>query len=191
MSSGEEGFEHKTRKLIYNYISAHPGSSFGVIRNFLDLNDSTLKYHLIYLERANQISSKREGKRRCYFCKGSQFVSQVGPIVFDPNLLTENQRRILTGIQAKPGITKKELIEQTKLNRKTVSYNLDKLLEQKKIWKVNHSGEVGYEYITKEKLYYEMYNRLLLKLLSDEIDEATFLRIKKKLESLDVEDIRI
>jgi hypothetical protein len=65
------------------------------------------------------------------------------------------------------------------------------LLEHQLIWKVQNDGEIGYEYITKEKLRYEMYNRLLMKLLANEIDEETFLKIKRKLERIDIEDVKI
>jgi DNA-binding MarR family transcriptional regulator len=105
------------------------------------------------------------------------------------NTLTRNQQRIIGVVRSKPGITKQDLIIKTRLNRKTLSYNLDRLLEQKLIWKVG--GETGYEYITKDKLRSEIYNRLLMKLLSDEIDEETFLKIKQKLETLDIDEIQI
>ena len=55
---GEE-LKHQTQKLIYNFISTHPGVSFSRIRNFFELNDSTLKYHLHYLEKNNRISSEK------------------------------------------------------------------------------------------------------------------------------------
>lgn len=191
MFGGEAALQHKTRKQIYNYISTHPGVSFGNIRNFLGLNESTLKYHLIYLERAREITSKPEGRRRCYFCAHQQssiLRSQPRAAHFD---LSGTQQRIVNLIRNRPGITKQDLISQTKLNRKTVSYNIDKLLEQKLIWQIKTENGIGFEYITKEKLRIEMYNQLLLKLLSDEIDEETFNRIKKKLETMDIDNIQV
>ncbi|WP_455391937.1 MarR family transcriptional regulator [[Eubacterium] cellulosolvens] len=191
MVGGEEGLEHRSRKLIYNYISTHPGVSFGGLRNFFDMNESTLKYHLHYLERANKISSRREGRRRCYFGTHTIRSEHIVQPTMALDDLTRAQKQILAMIRNKPGITKHELIQRTKLNRKTVSYNLEKFLDQKMIWKVKNSEEIGYEYITKDKLRSEIYNQLLLKLLSDEIDERTFLRIKKKLETIDVDEIKI
>jgi predicted transcriptional regulator len=191
MFGGEAGFEHKTRKLIYNYISTNPGASFGTIRNFFDLNDSTLKYHLNYLEKSKRIVSHREGRRRCYFCKyQDEFAYQHKPEA-KVELLNVNQKRILNTIRTKPGITQKDIIAKTKLNRKTISYNLEKLLEYKLIWKVKSSGEIGYEHITKDKLRKEIYHKLLMKLLSDEIDEETFLKIKRKLETLDLNEVEV
>ena len=111
--------------------------------------------------------------------------------LYDPEYtdLNKNQKRILNMIKNEPGITRTQLLKRTRLNRKTLSYNVDRLIEQDRIWKVKTNNGVGYEYITKEKLQKEIYNRLLMKLLSDEIDEETFLRVKKKLEKMDTEEL--
>ncbi len=189
MFGGEEGLEHKTRKLIYNYISTHPGASFSVIKDFFDLNESTLKYHLHFLEKNNRIISQREGRQRLYFCEGVKNVDFHYPQKVKMLNLSRSQQRMLTLIKRQPGIGKHELLNFTRMNRRTLNYNLEKLLEQKLIWKVKNAGKIGYEFITKEKLRKEIYNKLLMKLLSDEIDEEKFLRIKKKLEMLDVDEI--
>lgn len=189
MESGEEGLGHLTRKQIFNYISSHPGSSFGNIRSIFELNESTLKYHLNYLERTKKIESRKEGRRRCYYCQGEYGEDEIGTVVRSEPTLTANQQRIINVIRRRPGITNKDLVARTKLNRKTVSYNLERLIEKKVLWKIKADGVIGYEYITEEKLRKEMYNQLLIQLLSDEIDEDTFLKIKKKLESLDIDEI--
>jgi predicted transcriptional regulator len=189
MAGGEEGLEHKTRKLIFNYVLSHPGSSFGIIRDFFDLNDSTLKYHLHFLERNNKITSKREGRNRCYFSTSKREFKFQTPI--QNQTLNTTQKQILNIIDNNPGIIKKELLNKTQLNRKTLEYNLNKLIDHKIIWKVKNSTEIGYEHITKEKLRGEIYHQLLLKLLSDEIDEQTFIKIKRKLENIDIENIQV
>jgi predicted transcriptional regulator len=152
---------------------------------------------LIYLERTDSIKSRREGRRRCYFNNNGSPLEHHYPHPNHPqqaselNTLTKNQQRILNMICDRPGIGRKELIDRSKLNRKTISYNLERLLDQKLIWKVKIEDEIGYEYITKEKLRNEIYNRLLMKLLADEIDEETFHKIKMKLETLDVDEIQL
>jgi predicted transcriptional regulator len=191
MYNGDGVLDHKSRKLIYNYISTHPGAPFGVIKKVFDMNTSTLKYHLHYLEKSNKIFSKREGRRRCYYCTQRSEL-QISPYSgVDQYNITQVQQRILNIIKTEPGITDDELIIKTRLTRKNLDYNLKRLGELKLIWMVNTDGIVGYELITKEKLREEMLTRLVLRLISDEIDEDTFNRIKKKLEKMDIDELKI
>ena len=108
----------------------------------------------------------------------------------NPYLLNPNQQMVLRCIQNNPGIAKKKLRSYTKLNRKTLSYSIKRLLEMKLIWKAKRPEGECYEYITVEKLRYEILNQLLQKLLSNEIDEETFKLLKKRLEDMSLEELR-
>jgi predicted transcriptional regulator len=191
MSKGEGAFEHKSRKSIYNYIKSNPGVSFGDIKRVFDMNTSTLKYHLHFLERADEVFSEREGRRRCYYCTRTRetTLETITNTRHETNTLTDTQEYLLRIIQDQPGISNKELINITKLNRQNINYNIKKLSELKLIWMVRNNGMIGYEYITNEKLRDEAINKLIIKLLSDEIDEETFKRVMKKLEELDLDKL--
>ena len=181
---------HKSRKLVYNFISSNPGASLGAIKKFFDLNESTLKYHIHYLEKNNKIYSSHDGKHRCYFCK-QRNVSDIYPEKTTRTAisnLTKTQKHIVNVIKTQPGVTQKEIIKITKLNKKTVSYNMKRLGDLKVVWVVKRDGREGYEYITKDKLRNEMLNELITKLISDEIDEKTFRKIKRKLENMDFDE---
>ena len=189
MDTGGLALQHRSRKLIYNFISTNPGSSFEIIKRFFDMNRSTLKYHLKYLERNNHIFSKRKGRRRCYYC-GSEIDHEIILFSDDPHpYLTITQKKLIKIIKDNPGITNKELLDRTKLNRKNLSYNIIKLREQKLIWGFKTDGVLGYEYITEDKLRHEMVTKLISKLLAKEIDEDTFNRIKGKLEKVDLDEL--
>ena len=47
--------------------------------------------------------------------------------------------------------------------------------------KINNERNVCYEYITDDTLKYEMLKVLVIKLLNNEIDEQTFLKLKSRL----------
>jgi predicted transcriptional regulator len=189
MNNNGETLTHKSRRLIYNFISNNPGIAFENIKRFFDMNKSTLNYHLKYIERNNKVTSKLEDGQRCYYC-AYKVSHKILPLqTRTPTNLTQIQERLLTLIQQKPGVSNKELITQTKINRKNLSYNIKKLRDQKLIWAVKNDGVLGYEFITKEKLQREMATRLISKLLAEEIDEEAYHRIKDKLETVDLNEL--
>ena len=190
MNNGEGATQNKSRKFIYNYIASHPGASFGAIRNIFEMKSSTLQYHLTYLERDKMIKSKREGRRRCYYCPQKVHPGENTTSV-ELNKLTEIQKQILQQIQNEPGITRKELCEKNRVNKKKLSYTLKRLGDMNLIWLTKDNGVAGYEYISKEKLRTEIFKRLIKKFLADEIDEESYHKIKKKLEKLDIDEIEV
>ena len=189
MDKGGAALEHKSRKLIYNYISTNPGSTFETIKKFFDMNKSTLTYHLKYLIRHGKVTSKLEDGQRCYYC-AYKIKHRIHSFITEKQAhLTEVQEQLVTIIQNQPGVTNKELMLKTKLNRKNLSYNIKKLRDKKLIWSVKTDGILGYEYITKEKLRHEMVTRLISRLLAEEIDESTYHKIKNKLDTVDLDEL--
>jgi predicted transcriptional regulator len=173
--------EHNTRKMIINHIMAYPGVSFVIIKKMLNLPEGTLRYHLNYLESKNEIKSTLQGKNRCYY--------PVQKVVFDSrsdseiktHRLSETQERLLSTIRRNPGITQKDLILQTGLKRITVGYNLRKIVDFGVVRKEPNGRKVCYYYISDIELRERIKKRLITKFLNNEIDEQTFLALKKKL----------
>ena len=191
MYAKEGGRDNKSRTLVFNYISSHPGVSFGEIKRVLDLKKSTLTYHLTYLERSGKIVSKKDGRLRRFYCKDRPLSKSYPASKQRSQALTKTQRQLINLIKNYPGISKKELVDRTKVNGKKMNYNLKRLCDLKVIWMVKNNGMIGYEHITSEKLREEVFNQLILKVISDEIDEVTFNKIKKKLESMDLDDFQL
>lgn len=182
MPDGNDIFEHRMRRIIYNYVSSNPGVSFGTIKGMMDMNKSTLRYHLNFLEKANKVKCTREGKHNCYHPTQSDTLNLSPVHGIDLNTLTKGQKRLLTLIIKNPGITPGELVTLVPSNKKKLRYNLNRLMELRLIWKVKIEGEIGYEQITGEDVKEEILKKLIKRLLAKEIDEETFLTIKKRLE---------
>ncbi|MCK5559422.1 MAG: hypothetical protein KAJ51_02470 [Thermoplasmata archaeon] len=189
MTRGENALEHQSRKKIYEFIFSHPGSTFNTLKTFFNMHPSTLIYHLKYLERSGKIICKNEGSYNCYY---STIQSQLNMTSFHKakfNTLNESQKQLLSVINNNPGITKKELIFITRIESRSLNYSINKLVDLKFLWEVNNGDEIGYEFISRDKLNKKMLNRLIMKLLKEEITGEQFLRIKKKLDELEIEEI--
>ena len=170
--------------MIYNHIQEYPGVSFSTLRKVHDLNDSTLRYHLQYLERGQKVSSNiQNGQLHYYPYNNVDKLATTSSSNIPTYKLTSHQQHILNTIKNYPGISQKELGQRTSLKRFILTYNLTKLIDLGMIRKYNNESHVCYECITREQLQAEMLKVLAIKLLSHEIDEKTFNQLKRKLNS--------
>ncbi|WP_455392649.1 winged helix-turn-helix transcriptional regulator [[Eubacterium] cellulosolvens] len=175
-------FQHKTRKMIFNHISSHPGVTFGKIKRIFDMKDGTLRYHLNYLETKKIIISFNKGNRKYYYPNEKRVFSPKYESDFKIHKLSDTQDWILDTIQRYPGISQKELMLRTGLKRLTVVYNLKKLLDFKIIRKVKNGKFTCYQYISDEELRNKIMKSLIVQFLNYDIDEKTLLELKRKLE---------
>jgi predicted transcriptional regulator len=179
----KEPLDHKTRKMIYNLIIAQPGITYNLIKSTFDLADGTLRYHLNFLERNDKIKSKLEQRNKCYYpIERFGFKTRPEPSEVRTYKLSEKQEMIIGTIRRNPRITQKDLILKTRLLKITLAYNLKKLLDLGIIRKQRGGRNIHYYIITVEQLKEEIILRLATKLLKNEIDEQTFLKVKRKLE---------
>ncbi len=174
--------KHKTRKMIYNHILAYPGVSFGIIRKVFDLAESTLRYHLKYLESAEEIKSYLEGKTRCYYPVQNIIFTLRSETDFETYKLNFTQQLIIEHVQRKPGITQKNLLIDTGLKRITAAYNIKKLIDFGVIRKEPNGRNICYFYISNIELRKQILKKLIVKFVNHELDEQTFLELKRKLE---------
>jgi predicted transcriptional regulator len=185
MIESDTSLENETRKLIYDHIIVHPGVSFNILKSVLKLNDSTLRYHLNFLEKSKKISLGSENGRRNYYpYSGNMYVVQKAeaPDTLGSYKLTGTQERIVMTIQRHPRVNQKELVKLTRMNRITLSQNLKKLMDMCLVRKIPNGNKVQYEYLENKQLRYEILKRLIKKLVNNEIDEETFLELKKELD---------
>jgi DNA-binding MarR family transcriptional regulator len=119
---------------------------------------------------------------RCYY--------PVKEIIFDSksesdirvHKLNDNQEQLLDTVKRYPGITQKELMISTGLTRITVGQNVKKLVEFGIIRREQNGRNTCYFFISNADLLDKIRRRLITKFLNNEIDEQTFLALKKKLD---------
>jgi len=168
---------------LYQLILAYPGVTFNVLKKVNNLNRSTLRYHLKYLEKAERIKSDLNNGQRSYYPLNDEILlSKIYGNKSKTNFLTVIQQQILSLIKKNPGITQKELIKKTSLSRFTISYNTRKFISMGLVKKTVDENNVHYEYISEEILKDEVLVRLTIKLLSKELDEDTYHHLRRRLE---------
>lgn len=185
MDKSEAILENETRRLIYNHITANPGVSFIVLKNIFNLNESTLRYHLDYLEKNNKIILGFESSKRNYYPQLDKINESNNPEnsnKFQTFKLTDYQERIISTIKEYPRINQKELAKRTGINRITLHNNLKKLMTLCMVRKIPNGNKIHYEYIDNKQLRIEILKQLLVKLINNEIDGETFLELKRKLD---------
>jgi predicted transcriptional regulator len=175
MSKGDSVLQNKIRRMIYNLIATYPGVSFNNLKNIFELTDSNLRYHLNYLEKNNKISAGLEKEIRCYY-------PHPASVTIDSQKLTPLQERILNIIMKYPGINQKELINKSGSNRLKVIRNVNTLRKLDLVRNRKHQNNVYYYYVPDVEMKFTILKGLVFKFLKDEIDEETFLRLKRKLE---------
>jgi predicted transcriptional regulator len=176
---GEGYKDHRTRMLLYEYISENPGPTFKVLKSAFKLTDGTLRYHLGYLQKRRRIVQEKKGREKCYF----SYLRKKFPFT-DPSLhLNKSQEFLLELVSRYPGISFKDLKRRSGMDRASFDYNLKKLKRSKLIWKIDRNGSKGYEIVTKERLADEMFLALVNKYLDGEIGKDDMMEILRKLRS--------
>lgn len=170
--NSQDSSSHQTRKLLIQYIHENPGTTFQHLKYVFNLNEGTLRYHLNFLLRKEEINQVKKGNIRSYVPVGLLRAKNIN----------EKQRFLYKLIENNPGISRKELFIQSKQSRKKLSYNISRLIELGLIWKVKGENNIGYSIITKDQLYKESIGIIFEKLLNEEIDTEKYLILKSRLE---------
>lgn len=137
----EEALDLDTRKRIYDYITVSPGTHFRELERRLSLPTGVIAYHLKYLEDAEMIIGKIEGRYKRYYVVGKMGSK-------DKKLMSvlrqEIPRRILMHLIMNPGSTHKALKELFTISPSTLSFHIKKLVDVGAVSKVKEGREHKY-----------------------------------------------
>ncbi len=176
---GERDNENPTRKRLSEHIQKHPGISFQLLTDLFGLKRSTMNYHLGYLVSKGIVTKVGMGQDSKYYSEDALGPAKPGT---NRRKTTINQDRVIKVIRANPGITRERLKGMVVMPGRSLSYTLSRLLDRNIIWEIRKGDEIGYDYITRDKVLNEMLIVLSSKFLSGDIDEGTFLTMKKEIE---------
>ena len=177
---GERSSESVIRKSLLDYIVQNPSVSFQTLVRAFKMNESTLRYHVDYLIHTGDIIKRRSGVSKIFFPK--LLTNQYRGSDNGNNGLNRKDKRVLTIISQKPGITRKGIKESVSMTSKELTYVISKLNERNLIWEHGNGGEKTYEVVTREKILHNSLVLLIKMLLDGNINESTFLTLKDEVE---------
>ena len=183
MNQDVEVLENATRRRLYRYISRFPGVSFPDLRDVLDLNDGTLRYHLHYLQRTGMIKEVEDSGSKVYFQSSrSPDLDSIRSRLPIGRKLTQRQEKLVIEIKNYAGKSQKELCRDLKMNRFTFKYNVNILMRHGLV-RITRSGRnTFYHYLKEGEIEKLILQRVAIDLLEGKINEKAFRRIKDRLE---------
>ncbi len=140
-SKEDEALDLDTRKRIFDFLNASPGTHFRELERRLSLPTGVIAYHLKYLEDAEMIVGKIEGRYKRYYIIGKMGSKDKKLMSI---LRQEIPRRILMHLIMNPGSTHKNLKTLFTISPSTLSFHIKKLLDMGAIRKVKEGREHKY-----------------------------------------------
>jgi predicted transcriptional regulator len=183
MPNVDKVLDNKIRRMIYNLIANYPGVPFNKLKDIFELTDSNLRYHLNYLEKNDKISSGIDNGIKLYYPHPSSVkILNTPQDIIVSQKLTQEQKHIVSIVKEYPGIGQKELINRSGIKHATAIRNINALKNLNLIKNHKFQKNVCYEYMPDVEMKFTIIKGLIIKFLRKEIDEETFLRIKRSLE---------
>jgi len=181
MESPGKTVDHSTRSKLFDLISKEPGLSLMEIVKALKLKESTLRYHLKYMEKNQIIECENiDGKRR-YFSPGTRHNKRKKRKRIEIGL-SGKQKILLSIIGDNPGIDQKKLSTLSRFNRFVVSYQLDKFEKLGLVKKKRLGKFVRYFKVDEEDLRKKIISAMVDDLSEGRMDEERFLKLLDRLE---------
>ncbi len=182
MVQEERLLSNPTRRSLYHHILAYPGVSLPILKRVFGIPEGTLRYHLIQLEKGGKVRSRLRKGKRCFFpAEGSDLETSLKDRAPDLTL-SKSQERILYTVNRRPGMDQKDLARNLSMNRFTLAYNINRLMEAGLIMRWRDGRKIRYRYLTRRELDHEILRRASIDLLRGRISERTFKIIKRNID---------
>ncbi|MDO8538695.1 MAG: winged helix-turn-helix transcriptional regulator [archaeon] len=135
----DEALELKARGKIYKVIEESPGLHFREIQRRAEIAVGSLQYHLEYLQKKHLVRIEKQGKFvRYYSVRGRQ----LGEDEKTMSLLRQNTiRRIVLHLLQHKQANNLSISNAVNLSASTVSWHLEKMLEEGLIEREKHGRE--------------------------------------------------
>jgi predicted transcriptional regulator len=121
--------ELETRRRIYDFVVANPGSHLRAIKDELDMPMGQLEYHLHYLEKRGLLDSKEDRYYKRFY--------PVEMAATDRRLLSairqEKPRQIVLIVLQQPGIDHKTLQKEMGIGASSLSFYMKDLIDKEVI----------------------------------------------------------
>jgi predicted transcriptional regulator len=174
--------ENPIRRRIIHFVTQNPGSTLLSVGRSLEINESTLRYHLKCLERRGDVDLKTlEGRRLVYPGPGG---SMEGLSRRKDRKLDTRSRRLLSIIEGNPGMDHDGILEMTDLSKKEVLMVLRGLIRSRRIIMVEDEDRRRCSYYLTGNYYDSMFRYLVDLLLQGKIDEESFIQRKTELDRI-------
>jgi len=175
-------FENKKRKLLLDYIICNPGVTFQLLRKTMGFSQSTLRYHLDILKKNELIIERKDRNQRVYVSIEGRAEKDRISILKDR--MKQNNEVVMELIKNNPGIGRKELMQRSGENRRSLSVILHRLRKEGFIMKMKDNDVKGYKILEQRKLHDEMVIILIEKYLLKEISLKELISWKKKIDEM-------
>jgi predicted transcriptional regulator len=122
----EDALAQGTRRRIFEFVRAHPGTHMREIQRKLDMSAGTLEYHLHVLVRSDLLATRRQGRYVRYYIASQTGRAEKDVLGF---LRQEVPRQVCTLLLMEPNMSHGELLRNFRIAPSTLTFHLRKLLD--------------------------------------------------------------
>jgi predicted transcriptional regulator len=176
MSQDED--EHRSRRMLLNYLREHPGVGRQELSRVLQIQESTLRYHLARMEKGGAIKVVKENGHPRFFCRYLDVPSDM----LEKGRLSLDQVRLFRFIRENPGSTRMVIMRNLPKGNGTISEDLRVLVRKRLVSRSGKGKEALYFPVMPDEMRTQVLKSMIEKLVTGEIDEPTFLRLKEELD---------